>query len=75
MANLNCPLLCFFIWTGAAFTSSVSLEITCFEVVEFVELIKGYIVDGFHMFPDGSTKVKDFLVCTGRMDVEYKVMM
>jgi len=37
----------------------MSLEMTCFEVAEFVELVKGYIVDGSHMFPDGSIEVKD----------------
>jgi hypothetical protein len=52
-------LLHFLIRTGAAFASAMSLEMTCFEVAEFVELVKGYIVDGSHMFPDGSIEVKD----------------
>ena len=67
-------LLRFLIQTGAAFASAVSLEMTCFEVAEFVELIKGYIVNRSHMFPDGSIEVKDFCVCTREDRCENEVM-
>ena len=52
---------------GTAFTSAMSLEMTGFKVVKFVEFVKGHIIDGPNIFPNTFVEV-EHLRMNARMD-------